>query len=304
MGLVWIELFESPGPAGLSAILVIYSALTIVGVVLFGKGVWFSRADPFTAYFALIGKLAPVAYRPEQDGTWRAQFRPFFSAAASDRPEHISVVLFVLFMLSSTTYDAIHDTALWTSLYWTNGLWLLQPVWGTDLGKAQQLLMGGYLVYRQVGLLLFPFVYLGVYLLILWWARTMARAPARLNTLAVDFCNSLLPIAVAYNITHYFTFVVTQVCTLPTLIADPFGLDARQISSSPVLPMGLVWHVEVAVILLGHITSVCLAHSIAVHTFASRRQAVISQVPLLVLMIGYTTVGLWILSLPLGPRSS
>jgi hypothetical protein len=37
----------------------------------------------------------------------------------------------------------------------------------------------------------------------------------------------------------------------------------------------------------------------AVRTFANRRP-VVSQLPTLVLMVAYTVVGLWILSLPLG----
>ena len=63
--------------------------------------------------------------------------------------------------------------------------------------------------------------------------------------------------------------------------------------------MGVIWHTEVALILLGHMISVCLAHAIALRVFPSRRQSVISQVPMLCLMMAYTVIGLWVLSLPL-----
>jgi hypothetical protein len=61
--LIWIELFVGPGPAALSIALLVYSALTLAGVALFGKTTWFCRADPFSVYFNLIAKLAPVEYR-------------------------------------------------------------------------------------------------------------------------------------------------------------------------------------------------------------------------------------------------
>ena len=42
----------------------------------------------------------------------------------------MSLVLFILFMLSSTVYDAIHQTVLWAGLYWrpVGGELLVSPV--------------------------------------------------------------------------------------------------------------------------------------------------------------------------------
>jgi hypothetical protein len=41
-----------------------------------------------------------------------------------------------------------------------------------------------------------------------------------------------------------------------------------------------------------------VAHSIALRRFGSRTAAIRSQLPLAVLMVGYTTFGLWLLSTP------
>lgn len=66
------------------------------------------------------------------------------------------------------------------------------------------------------------------------------------------------------------------------------------------LPRAMVaWHVQVAVLLVGHVVSIGLAHGVALRTFGARRIAVPAQVPMLLLMVGYTVFGLWILSLPL-----
>jgi len=308
--LVWIELFVGSKPSVLSVALIIYSAMTLTGVALFGKTLWFDRADPFSLFFRLIGKLAPIEYRrARNESSWQLRLRPPFVGALNERAEHLSLVLFVLLMLSSTTYDAIHDTALWVGLFWKNLLWLLQPLWGEDLGKAQRLLMDWYLAYRQAGLLLFPFLYFGFYVLVLLWIKALTRTTRSIRELALDFCYSLIPIAVAYNFTHYYTFLIAEGRNLPRRVSDPFGfgwkwLGVQQSSGQTVLPMGTIWHTQVAVLLVGHIASVYLAHKVAVRTFTTQRQVILSQVPLLLLMVAYTLLGLWILSLPLvGPMS-
>jgi hypothetical protein len=227
-----------------------------------------------------------------------------FSALANERPEHIALVLFVLFMLSSTAYDAIHDSQMWTALFWSNAMRYLQPLWGTDLGKAQRMLMGSFLVYRKVGLLLSPFVYLTFYFVALLLAKLLARSAVAARSLALSFCYSLIPIAVAYNFSHYYTFAVDQFRALPWLLTDPFGFDwnllGLDIPTNNGLQMAIVWHTQVIVILIGHVVGVVASHQVATRVFATRRQVLASQVPLLVLMVGYTMMGLWILTLPLG----
>jgi hypothetical protein len=308
LALIWIELFIGPKPCALAIALLLYGAITFVGVTLVGKAVWFEHADVFSVLFRLVGRMAPVEYvRGRDDTSWRVRLRLPFTGTLSDRPHHWSLVLFVLLMLSSTTYDAIHDTALWIGLYWRQGLWFLQPLWGDDLGKAQQMLMGGYLIYRQVGLLLFPFLYFLLYLFALWAAKALTRTPLPVRTLALGFCYSLIPIAIAYHFTHYCAFLLTQIRQLPQFMSDPFGfgwnlLRIGRNSAQPVLQMGMIWHTQVGLLLAGHVVSVVLAHRIAKVTFSTRRQVIISQVPLLGLMVAYTVLGLWILSLPLGSR--
>ena len=306
MALLWIELFLGPRPSILAISLVLYSIVTFTGVVLVGKLGWFCRGDVFSIYFRLFGKLAPIEYSPAGEWNfWRAGLRAPLAGASNDRPNHISLVLFVLLMLSSTTYDGIHDTEFWTGLFWKTLLWLLEPLWGTDLGKAQSLLMHWYLVYRQVGLIIFPVLYLTAYLFVLWCAKVLSGSTIPLRDLALDFCYSLLPIAISYNVTHYITFFITEMHNLPIVISDPFGLgwDIFRVLGKPkpfVLPMSLVWHAEVGILLAGHSISVWLSHRIALRTFDTQRQILVSQFPLLVLMVAYTVIGLWILSLPLG----
>jgi hypothetical protein len=115
----------------------------------------------------------------------------------------------------------------------------------------------------------------------------------------------LVPIVVVYHFTHYYTLGLAQVGQLIRLVSDPlgkgwnlFGTGRLQIPPF-LLPIEVVWHTQVALIVIGHVASVYLAHVVALRVFAGAREAVISQVPMLVLMMLLTTMGLWILSLPL-----
>ena len=59
-----------------------------------------------------------------------------------------------------------------------------------------------------------------------------------------------------------------------------------------------IWYTSVVAIVTGHIIAVYLSHVIAIRTFRSPRAALLSQVPMLVLMVGYTMLSLWILAQP------
>ena len=61
----------------------------------------------------------------------------------------------------------------------------------------------------------------------------------------------------------------------------------------------MVWFVAVTAIVAGHVFSLYVAHVTAFRVFATRRAALLSQLPMMLLMVGYTMVSLWILSQPI-----
>jgi hypothetical protein len=306
VALIWIELFWLPKPATLSLVLIAYSLATLAGAWIFGKALWFERGEVFGVFFRLIGTLAPVAYEPcPGTDSWQARLRLPFAGTLEERPQHLSLVFFVLFMLSSTTYDGVHDTVLWVGLFWKTLLALLQPLWGADMARAQASLAPWYTLYQRAGLVLAPLLYFAVYMLVMAATRAVARTAIPLRELALQFAFSIIPIAFVYNVTHYYTLILTQLPLLPYIASDPFGFGWNLFGIAPdfagpaPLDMAIIWHTEVALILAGHVASVCLAHVIALRLFPSRRQALISQLPMLLLMMAYTILGLWVLSLPL-----
>jgi hypothetical protein len=84
------------------------------------------------------------------------------------------------------------------------------------------------------------------------------------------------------------------------LLSDPLGIGAdwlgtvaRPVDETLVTPSGVAI-LQVAAVVVGHIAGVVAAHDRAVRLF-SARTAVAGQLPLLVLMVGYTLTGLTLL---------
>jgi hypothetical protein len=71
--------------------------------------------------------------------------------------------------------------------------------------------------------------------------------------MAVAFVLSILPIALVYNMAHYYTLILIRLPALPYLITDPFGYEWNPLSlphlGDPLIQrMSMVWHVEVGLI--------------------------------------------------------
>lgn len=307
MAFIWIELFAHTKPFSLAVMLLAYSGINLFGVWLVGKIAWFRYCEFFSVFFRLVARMAPLDYvpAPAPGEISRLRLRAPFAGLLEDRAESLSLLLFVLFMLSSTAFDGLRATIPWFKLFWTDPFNLITPLVGSPPVYAYVSLRPFYLAYETICLLLSPFVYLAVYLLFIALAKFITRSPRPLMQLALCFALSLLPIALVYNITHYYTLILTQGVTILSLLSDPFGWGWNLIGTAgkfraPILPdMGFVWHSQVGLILFGHIVSVYLSHVEALRVFPTRRQALLSQVPMLVLMVIFTTAGLWILAQPI-----
>lgn len=306
---IWIELFAGFGPRALAISLIIYSLYTVIAVRRYGLRDWLRYGDVFALMLRLIGKMAPLSYRGPSSqaryGSWT--WRWPLSGLLQSRANHASEVLFILFMLSSTAFDGLHATRWWAERYWVDGFALLEPWLGSNIVTAYPTLKAGFVVYETLALVLSPVLYFGLYVACLWLAKRLLRSDISLHELILRFAYALTPIAVVYHASHYFTLVITQGSQLPRLASDPFGWGWNLFGSASANPwiilpdMNWVWHSQVALIILGHIAGVYAAHQEALRCFATAREALISQLPMLVFMMALTVFGLWILAMPLNP---
>jgi hypothetical protein len=118
-----------------------------------------------------------------------------------------------------------------------------------------------------------------------------------------SFSHTLIPIALAYLVAHYFSFLVFQEQAQFTyLLSDPLGVGSNLFGGADagidygVIGNSVVWYVQVAALLIGHITGLALAHDRAIATYRDPQMAFRSQYWMLAVMVGFTCLGLFLLS--------
>lgn len=301
---IWLELFGGGSPSTLAWALLGYTLFTLLACLVFGWRDWLRYGEFFAVMLGLIARMAPVAYSDEHSGRFR--WRWPLSGLRQQAAGHWTLLLFVLFMLSSTAFDGIHEAKVWVELYWvTLYQAVLRDWWGSNPIAAFPAMRVHYQYWQSFWLLLSPWLYLALYLLGVALMRLLLPGLYRLKQLALAFVPSLLPIVLVYHITHYYTLIETQGIKIIALASDPFGRGWNLFGTADwfrrifVPDSAVVWHVQVGLILVGHIISVYVAHLIALDLFRERRTATLSQLPMLLLMVAFTVAGLWILSQPI-----
>ena len=305
----WAELVwqEKDVPRALAAALLGYAVLSWTGMLLFGVEVWRSRGDAFALAFRVLGRFAPLELRsstPTEPA--RLRLRPYAAGLLTNGPVSNSVAAFVLLMLATVTFDGFHETPLMdrigtaaqTSRPVAETLFALASATGMDetqwLNSAMLLLfaIGFVLIFRAVGGWMLHLA-----------GGTVGEGPAGADLNAMVW--SLVPIAVAYHLAHYVSLLLTTGQFIIPLASDPFGWGWNLFGTrGHAVDLGIVspavyWYGAVALIVIGHVLAVIVAHVEATRRFASHRAALRSQLPMLVLMVAYTSLSLWIMAQPI-----
>ena len=109
-----------------------------------------------------------------------------------------------------------------------------------------------------------------------------------------------MPIAAGYVIAPYRLLGVYAGQVTLALLADPLGIGANWLGTRNLTPNAaliaptLVASIQATAIVLGHLLGIVHAHERALTSFP-RRAAIVGQVPMLMLMVGYTCGGLILL---------
>ena len=147
------------------------------------------------------------------------------------------------------------------------------------------------------------------------WMMAAAAGPSDAEPVSAGqvarlFVLSLIPIALAYHLAHYISFLLLAGQLIIPLVSDPFGFGWDLFGTADyrldiaVVNARMVWYTAVAAIVVGHMVAVYLAHIAAMRVYADTRRALRGQIPMLALMVGYTTFSLWILSQPIVKSSA
>jgi hypothetical protein len=326
----WLEIaYHDPArPSTLATMILVYSVITWTGMLLFGSQKWLSRGEAFTIAFGLLARFAPTETRvlggcrcssresPQQatgghggggsdlDGDDCVNCLPCFRAASPERRQvnlrppaagllyservSLSMMAFVLLLLATVTFDGFTDTPAWASVV---------VGYYSSFGRLAGI--------GTLGLLAFPLIFLALYLLTSRLMPVTAGQAVPLAAVAKRFVLSLVPIALAYHMAHYLTYLLTQGQLLIPLASDPFGFGWNLFGTVDYrVDLNLVgarfaWYTAVTAIVFGHIIAVWLAHIAALRMFRDHAVALRSQYPMLALMVGYTAISLWILAQPI-----
>jgi hypothetical protein len=260
---VWLELVIQAGPATLFIVLVGYTAFTLAMMAQFGRDEWRSQGETFTVWFRLLGRLAFFAL-VDEDGRVR---RRTFGSGLLEAGWSAADLTLAAFGVSSIIFDGLSQTEAFFSVFGAPGI------------PAKTLLLLGWL--GLVTLLAFA----------------VARAVGRDAVGA-----GLLPIALGYLVAHYLTYILINGQGILIAISDPFqkGWDlfgtAFFAPTGAWLPPGLVWTVQLAAVVGGHMLGAWGGHVVAAANApqglgaqALRRR----QIPLAIVMVGLTTLTLW-----------
>ena len=312
----WVEnvYSESVIPVRISQMIIVYSVFTWLGMILFGKDAWIKHGEAFSLAFGLFAKFAPTEVRligyestaamrrtsdadlsEAQDESGRVKriereinLRPFATGLLDTGNVSTSEMLFVLLLLATVTFDGFTATMPWINIQ-----------------NSAEKYVPNIMFISTVGLILSALIFAGVY----WgFGALMSLTGGRqLNALDLGktFVYTLIPIALAYHVAHFLLFLLIQGQLIVPLASDPFGFGWDLLGTAnyrlnfQLVSPSVYWFVSVIAIVAGHIIAVFLSHSIALRLHISRRQALHSQYPMLVLMVGYTIASLWIITQPM-----
>lgn len=274
--LIYIEIVlpVTEVPWVLAALVAGYTVVTVAGAVAVGPDDWFRYVDPVSTWFRLYGAVAPLQ---RTDGTWQLRV-PGARLREADVLDDRSLVAFVVALVYELTYSGLVATPA--------GETLIEAIVGVGvppLVTYLSLLVGGYAGFYAV------------YRLAAGRSRAYADTYLGVDYLAYRFAPPLLAIAAGYHLAHFAGFGLSLTPSLLQTSAAPF--------SPPLPPLELVlpsWFgtLNVVFLLVGHLGAVWYAHATSFDLFPGRLQSIRSQYPFVAVMVLYTMLSIWILTMP------
>jgi hypothetical protein len=281
-GFVWFQMVSlyPDDPAVLATVALSYWAVIFTLAVLEGED-WLEKGEFLTVLFGLIAKVAP--FWLQIDGTRARLMRGWPGTQVLAMPPLTpSAVVFVSLALAALTFDGLMETFWWQALIGENPL---EPT-----GRS------AVMVENTLGLLAVWVLTLALTLGAILLGRRVgggfATGPVMLSFLAI---------AAGYHAAHYLVMLLTAGQYTLAALNDPLftgeswlGLPPFYVSygfltDPDVMP--LIYGLQFAAILGAHLLAVVLGLKLA-----GQGARPLAHLPMTVLMVGYTILGLWLLS--------
>jgi hypothetical protein len=288
LGFTWIELVSGYGdhPARLVSAALVYTVITLAAQVRWGVEPWSRHGEAFAVYYSMFARLSIWETR---DGVVGIR-RPLSGLPPLDPVR--GTVAFVTVMIGTVTFDGLNQGELWRNLS-ADIVDALGPL-GIGPLTAQKLA-------ATAGLLLCVGLIAGFYRLGIEGARSVG-GNVSFERLERGFIHTLVPIAAVYVAAHYFLFLISEGQAIGYLASDPFGQAWNLFGTAAwginygFFPDKDTWYVQVAFVVVGHVAALTLAHDRALVLYDDVKLAVRSQYWMLGVMVGFTSLALWLLA--------
>lgn len=293
-GFAWLEIISlrPDDPAMLAKVAAGYWLVIFVLAMADGE-TWLQKGEAFTVFFGLISRIAPL---------WRAQNGNRITIMAGAPGAQVlrmaplppGAIAFVTLVLAAVTFDGLADTFWWLARIGIN------PLEFPGRSAVVQV--------NTLGLLGVWAMTATTILGAIWLGLRLAGQNARFAAVVGPQMLSFLPIAAGYHIAHYLVALLTQGQYLIVALNDPLGrgwtllgLPHRWESFGFLADrfwVQMIWGAQVAIILAAHLLAVLL--SLRLLKRADPGLAGRAHLPVTLLMVTYTVLGLWLLSTATG----
>ena len=270
LSLTWFELvWREPGnPLNIASVFIIL----FVGVNLiryfYKKSI--IEVDPLLLLHYLYSKLKLFNSKPY----FRSLINNIGNLAKLNGIEY-----FILLMIGTVTYDGLRETTFWYNQFGEQ----INNIWFSTI-MFLSMNLGTIIFYRFA----------------CYFAIKVGGSELKLNEVSKLFGHTMLPIAFAYHITHYLTLLLFETQTFIYRLNDPIGtglnlFNVQEPEINYFIEPIIIWGIQVAVTLLGHMLSVVLAHDLAVKLFG-HQQSDKTQYIFLFITVALTLQALFVLS--------
>ena len=270
IGLTWFELvWRKPGNP-LNIAIVLITLFVSVNLLRYFLKKSLIEVDPLLLLHYLYSKLKLFNSRP--------YFRSLLDNIGN-LAKLKGIEYFVLLMIGTVTYDGLRETTFWYNQFGSRT---------DDMGFSTMMFL-----IMNLGTILF-------YRFACFFAIKVGGSDLELNHVSNLFGHTMLPIAFAYHVTHYLTLLLFESQTFFYRFNDPIGigmniLNVEEPTINYFIEPLVIWGIQVAVTLLGHMLSVVLAHDLAVKLFG-HQQSDKTQYIFLFITVALTLQALFVLS--------
>ena len=220
------------------------------------------------------------------------RLRPFGADLLKISQARTDEAALVLIMLAKTSFHGLTMTPLWYALTGWLEAWLkVSYTVAFTLGMTAALL--------AIGLF---------YTLVITTTWLLIHKAIALGDMLITYAYCLLPIALFYHLAHNTMHFAMEGGKIVSAISDPFGfgwnlVGTASLSPGPLLPLPLVWLLQVFFIVIGHVWSLYIGHHTAAFFFGAKQSSK-AEWPIFVAMVVYSVLSLYLIAQPMAMRTS